>query len=517
MLLGQEMENKTSQNSEVISTFMRLSTQQLFDTAEHYYSKNSYDTALVAYNLLINAIPKNVDFEQQMKLMKTYGRLTYIYHTVSDFRMAFDCLMKRFLIAEKYNLEDEITKCYINFGLIYSYMEQKEISKEYYSQALNLCKDSAVYIILLNNMGLEELPNGNLEVAYDYFDKALQISRRNNDTGMLNSLINIAAYHQLKGNYDSAFHYYRLSFDRSISERHVRAEAIILAGLGKMFFELNKIDSALHYIDLSNKVASKNKILNSLADNFLVLSEIEGSKGRYKNALEHYKTYTNLKDSIFNANVFGSINFMQRQYEVSKTNQIIEELEIDRQIKENTIHYQKIILLIVISVSLLMGIVLFIIVLQNKKLRTAYNVLVEKNVEIIKIEKKSSTKKQNNSNVQKDHDDLFKRILNVMEDPSVYCEPSFTMDKLVLLVQSNHTYVHKALKSSKFKGFPKFVNSYRVREAQRIFMNPNNEKYTIESVSDKVGFKSRTSFYSAFKEVTGVSPKYYIKTMKEEG
>jgi AraC-like DNA-binding protein len=47
-------------------------------------------------------------------------------------------------------------------------------------------------------------------------------------------------------------------------------------------------------------------------------------------------------------------------------------------------------------------------------------------------------------------------------------------------------------------------------------MKPDAKKYTIEYVSETVGYKSRTSFYSAFKEVTGISPNFYFKSIQEQ-
>ncbi len=41
--------------------------------------------------------------------------------------------------------------------------------------------------------------------------------------------------------------------------------------------------------------------------------------------------------------------------------------------------------------------------------------------------------------------------------------------------------------------------------------NEDIKKYTIESLGKEVGFKSKTSFYSAFKLYTGLTPSYYIK------
>ena len=516
---GQE-ENKTSQNDDIISSFINLSNKQLIDTANYYFKRNSYDTAVVCYNLLINTIPKSAEIEHQKQLQSAYDRLANIHFLVSDFRIAYDFLIKSLLICEKYNLKAPETRIYGNIGTIYTNLNQSDLGKHYYLKSLELSKDSIEIAILLNNLGDNEIKNNNTDSAYYYLKQALNISAKINNNRPKHSIYNtLAMYYQKKKQYDSAFYYLRLSIELSKDNNDLRVETVNLSDIGKLFLEINKIDSALYYIDLSNKLAYENKFLNVIADNFHTLSKIEKSKGRYKNALELYETYTDLKDSIFNAGVYGSVNLLQRQYEVSKTNQQIEELEIDRQLKENTIHYQRIIQSIIILVLLMTGIVLLIFILQNKKLRTAYKVLYDKNVEIIRIDKKTSGKKQEikPSTNGNDNDELLGKILKIMEDTNTYCDPSFTVDKLVTIAKSNHTYVYNAIKSSPNKSFPKLLNSYRIKEAQRIFIEEfDTKKYTIETVAEKVGFKSRSGFYDAFKQITGVSPNYYIKSMKEE-
>jgi len=561
-LFGQE-ENNTSQNEDIISSFISLSQKQLIDTANYYFRRNSYDTAVVCYNLLINTIPKSAEIEHQKMLQVAYDRLANIHYLVSDYRISFDFLIKSLLICEKYNLKAPETRIYGNIGTIYANLNQKDLGKQYYLKSLELAIDSADIASLLNNLADNELRNNNTESAYYYLNQAINIINNYNNARPKPSIYGtLALYYQKKKQYDSAFYYYRISMEYAKKNNNIMSEAINLSDIGKLFFEINKIDSALYYIDLSNKKASENKFLNIISDNYHILSEIEKSRGRYKNALELYETYTDLKDSILNANVYGSVNLLQRQYEVSKTNQQIEELIIDRQLKENTIRYQKIILLIIITTLLLMGLVLFFIFSQNKKLRNAYNMLVDKNVEIVdllekftdinpvvihkKRQKVDSRKIQNmdteissaenpentetfnqvssgnnekSKNVvlsEQSQNELLSRILNFMENTSDIYNPDFTMDKLSNSISSNNLYVSQVINNVLKTNFRTFLNSYRIREAQRIFSNPDNTMYSVEYVANKVGFMTRKTFDEVFKEKTGVTPSYYAKSLKKK-
>jgi AraC-like DNA-binding protein len=267
-------------------------------------------------------------------------------------------------------------------------------------------------------------------------------------------------------------------------------------------------------------MAEENKYMGIWAENYLLLSKIEESKGNIQKSFEHFKTHSNLKDSLFNVGKFGEINQLQRLYEISKTNQQIEQLVVEKEVNERTIQFDRIIKRVIISVLLIMSIVLFIIVFQYIKLRKSHKKIVDTNVDMIESHDKKPEKltEKQKKRTMKDEtlQELLTGILSVMEDTSVICNPEFTIDDLADLVHSNQSYVTDAIKIGLKKNFRSLLNSYRIREAQRLFSEPDAAKYTIESISPEVGFKSRNSFTEAFKEVVGVSPGFYLKSMREE-
>ena len=513
-IFGQDI-NKTSQDNDVITNFMRLSSEQLFDTAMSYYSRNSYDTALICYNLIINTIPKNADIEQQKILYTAFNMSGIVYAFLSDYSSAYNSFIKALLVCEKINDVGGKSVVYQNLGIIYRRIGQHDLAKQYYLKALDLCTDSINYINIINNLATNEIHTNNPDSAFYYLNKTISISKRHNSRGLGSILNNFASCYQQIKLYDSALYYFRLSLEHNKKINNPEVEATNLSEMGNLFFKVNKIDSALYYISLSNKIASQNKFLKILSDNYLTLSEIEKSKGKYKNALELYETYINLKDSIYNAGVFGGINQMQRLYEISKTNQQIEELMVEKQIKERTILYQN----FIFGFLILLIIVLFVNVYQKKKLNKTSKVLVEKNIEMAEVYNVTPDFKQKKYSKKTLIDELQKELLNkillVMEDTTVICDAEFSINKLAKMVQSNYLYVSDVINDLIKKNFRSFLNEYRIKEAQRIFSAPDTKKYTIESIAQQVGFKSPNAFRKAFKDINGVNPLFYIKMMKE--
>ncbi|MDR2971612.1 MAG: helix-turn-helix domain-containing protein [Bacteroidales bacterium] len=516
---GQKRTPNSSQNNGVISNMQHLSAQQLFDTANYYLDKHCTDTALIFYNFFINKPVKNADVEHQKKMVEAYNKSAVIYYHLCDFRSAYEYLIRALFLGEEFNYHLYEPKIYTNIGNIYYRFNQYDIAKIYYSKALHSCQDTATIVILLNNLGTVEVENRNLDSASFYLEKSLQISKRNEKINLHTLLNTMAWVYQNKELYDSAFYYYKWSLEEARENEKIEKQAEILSNISKLYFDVNKTDSALFYINLSNNIAEKSHFLSIIAENYLTLSKIEEAKGRHKSALVHYKKYALLNDSIFKAENFGDINQLQRLYEVSKTNKQIEQLVVEQQMKEQQIRYQNIIQFIILCILLLVSVVLAYIYLQKRNLSKAYKKLFEKNIQIIELQdhstKREPEKYKKSPLTDEMQEELLERILTLMEDNSIVCDPEFSLDKLAELVQSNHTYVSQVINTALKKNFRSFLNSYRIQEAQQLFSELDIAKYTIESVAYKVGFKSPSAFRSTFKETTGVSPNYYLNALRE--
>ncbi|MDR2971884.1 MAG: AraC family transcriptional regulator, partial [Bacteroidales bacterium] len=368
----------------------------------------------------------------------------------------------------------------------------------------------------LNNLS-SVLANEKNDSALYYLNKSLKISVKNNNAYLSNIFNNMATGYTFKNQYDSANYYYRLSLLEAKKNNEIEMEAKSLSNIGKLFFELNKTDSALYYIHLSNTIATEHNLLRIISLNYLTLSQIEDSKNNTRKALEYYRQYSNLKDSLLSADKFGEINQLQRLYEVSKTDQQIEQLILEQQINERTIHYQKIIWKITFSILILISIVSVIIYLQKRNLNKSYKVLFEKNMEIIEFQENSSMnssqKYQKRTLTSSTQNALLDKIFILMEDPSLFCNTDFSLDKVAELVESNHAYVSQTINAILNKNFRSFLNEYRIKEAQRLLLEPDAIKFTIEYLAGRVGFRSPNAFRHAFKEITGVAPNFYLKSL----
>lgn len=103
---------------------------------------------------------------------------------------------------------------------------------------------------------------------------------------------------------------------------------------------------------------------------------------------------------------------------------------------------------------------------------------------------------------------IAKKILHCMQEDHLYRNADLSLGMLAERINTLPNYVSQALNQHIGKSFFDFVNEWRVEEAKLDLVNSNK---TVLAISLDVGFNSRSSFYNAFKRVTGLTPSAFKK------
>jgi AraC-like DNA-binding protein len=59
------------------------------------------------------------------------------------------------------------------------------------------------------------------------------------------------------------------------------------------------------------------------------------------------------------------------------------------------------------------------------------------------------------------------------------------------------------------KNFFNYINDLRIAKAKKMLNGDQHDKLSIEGIAKVVGFQSKSSFYTAFKKTTGITPTEY--------
>ncbi len=98
----------------------------------------------------------------------------------------------------------------------------------------------------------------------------------------------------------------------------------------------------------------------------------------------------------------------------------------------------------------------------------------------------------------------------LMETEKVYRNPDLRLDTVAASLKTNRTYLSTVIKDDFGENFIGLVNRYRIEEAKLLLEDKNN-KATLPEITEKIGFKSISSFNTFFKRYTGKSPASFRK------
>ena len=104
--------------------------------------------------------------------------------------------------------------------------------------------------------------------------------------------------------------------------------------------------------------------------------------------------------------------------------------------------------------------------------------------------------------------ELYKYVLYYLEVRQVFLDPKLSLNKLSDMIETNQTYLSNVVNRYFGCHLKDLVNTYRVEYAKELL---RSGKCPLEELPHRCGFLSRSTFYTSFKKVTGVSPKRYMK------
>ena len=117
---------------------------------------------------------------------------------------------------------------------------------------------------------------------------------------------------------------------------------------------------------------------------------------------------------------------------------------------------------------------------------------------------------QNGSGL-KDLEDFQIVITKLMMDEKLYTNPRLRVVDLAHRLDLTEQQLSRSISMAYHMNFHEFVNSYRIADAKTFLRQPEYENYTIDAIASEVGFKSKSSFYEAFRKLVGTTPSVYKK------
>ncbi len=328
-------------------------------------------------------------------------------------------------LAEKNNFVRELAHAYNVGGTIYMDLGNYPLAVDYLLKATNCynsINDRKGVAVAAGNLGIIYTRRGELHKALNsYFQDYFYFSS-NSGKGLPSALLNIGStYHQLKM-FDSSLYFLNMALAQkgldSLQKSSVYSNMAstyadkgdlkiaklciskAIAGiqdttqkyyLAEHYMVLATVEAKLKNFPAANAAAnraltwSKDIGVKEFEKNALAtLSEIYETQGNTAKALEYYKLFTSMKDSLINQENERSVKFMEAKFETEKQQKAIELLSKDNKLGEEKIARDKILINAFIFGGIIMLLVLAIAVYAFAIKRKANKKLVFLNNEVHK-------------------------------------------------------------------------------------------------------------------------------------
>jgi len=248
-----------------------------------YEYKGDYIKALEYYHKALNKLAKIGDKETEAI---TYNSIGNVYENLNDYKKALEYYKKGLLIFEKIKNQYSIATSYGNMGNVLLSLHRYDEALEYYMKANQIFKN-------IKDLGGIATTTSQVSRCYFFkkeYDKALKLSMK------------------------------ALKIREEIKD--VRGLSFTNVAIGEIYLAQKKINQAEEYIKKGYKIAVEHRLKHLILNSSKLLSKVYELQNKPKEALNLYKVYNQMRDSIYDNTLYKKKIEQQVKYEFEKKQQL---------------------------------------------------------------------------------------------------------------------------------------------------------------------------------------------------
>ena len=108
----------------------------------------------------------------------------------------------------------------------------------------------------------------------------------------------------------------------------------------------------------------------------------------------------------------------------------------------------------------------------------------------------------------------FKKLEILCKNQHIYRDSTLNREKIAKKLGISAGYVSQLVNTITEDNFTNYINRYRVEAVKEMILDSKFKNYSLLAIGLESGFTSKTTFYKAFKKVTGKTPNAYRKSNK---
>jgi AraC-like DNA-binding protein len=121
--------------------------------------------------------------------------------------------------------------------------------------------------------------------------------------------------------------------------------------------------------------------------------------------------------------------------------------------------------------------------------------------------------KYKNKVIDKETQLLIEQKLSMMIEKELFLNSNFSLEEAAKELKVGRHILSQYVNEILGKSFSDLIKELRIEKAKKLLEIESN--HTIESVGYDIGFNSKSSFFTAFKKITGLTPSEYQKSLSK--
>lgn len=480
----------------------KLALKGLKEIENTKITKCSQSKKVNLLNRLFWAKKNQEDYNQALSylvILEKESRHPIIANTKTHLASIISARMSKAIIKRELKMEEEAKKIFIDLS--------KEINNDEYTnvfEANNLILQKAH---ILNSIGSSYLALSDtkrnptyLDSAQVNFDKAYALSKQL-DPAHKNSEI---LYSFRKTKVLIAKKKYQNAIDLINDYKNINQEYVYrnVESFQKTvcFYNLKQRDSAYYYAY---------KILNDKNEkckpsSLIALYDILSNQYYNEKKLDSAYKYSKLTLQEFN----NAKQNKQETYQLLYKNNYKKAQNFNNIIakQDNLKRKNKLLIFIILGGLFLAILAYYNMFKKNKAVKEKYKKTLEAN---------TPTKVDYNIDEK-----LEKEIINTieaMEEKLEFLKPDFSINYIADKIKTNPTYVSYIFNKNKQETFKQYYVKKRINYlTDKLKTDKTFQKYSVQALAEEIGYSNASSFTRKFKQVVGVTPSNFIKSLKEE-
>lgn len=302
-------------------TFGQKSNRKKIDSINNLPFEVRLKDAAILDKVYLKNVEESAKIHYDLGEAKSYSNLSLVYYYQGKYEKDLAYSLKAIHIFEKLN---DLENLSLEWGELGYRMKKRNLEKaiQYMQKSKQIAEKNNLQKPLLsiyNNYGVLKEMKVEYDSALFYYEKGLALKQKINDqVGIPYSLNNIAGVFVLRKQFEKAEENYQkaLEIRKKINDTVGIAENY--SYLGDLHLMQKDFKIAIGFYQKSTKITDKHKYLGLSQDSYRKISECYENLGEHQNALQNFKKFSAVKDSLINQETNSKIAELEVKFDTNE-------------------------------------------------------------------------------------------------------------------------------------------------------------------------------------------------------